>query len=278
MGLSSSGAAAFTMAWFHPELYHRVLAYSPTMVNQQWPHDPSLRGGAWEYHSAWAGPAGPNLNVKAGVLTPSEPPGAPLIPSAPTKPIRFWFEVGDQDLFYPNPAIPDGMHDWTLVERAHGEGAGRQGLPLPVPVRAQRQARRPPDHRANPAGGAGMAVEGLSDSLRWGELFEELPKAIGDMLAHDGPAMLDVVTAKQELSMPPTITVEQIKGFSLWVLRAVMSGRGDEERVGVRGTLHEFNSRRVPLTRIASAMRSDLSPQAGRGGTEGVALSCAVGR
>jgi len=89
MGLSSSGTAAFTMAWFHPELYHRVLAYSPTMVNQQWPWDPSLRGGAWEYHSAWAGPAGPNLTVKAGVLTPSEPPGAPLLPAAPTKPIRY---------------------------------------------------------------------------------------------------------------------------------------------------------------------------------------------
>jgi Putative esterase len=114
MGLSSSGVAAFTMAWFYPELYHRVLAYSPTMVNQQWPWDPSLRGGAWEYHSAWAGPAGPNLTVKAGVLTPSEPSGTPLIPSAPVKPIRYWFEMGDQDLFYPNPAIPDGMHDWTL--------------------------------------------------------------------------------------------------------------------------------------------------------------------
>ena len=114
MGLSSSGAAAFTMAWFHPELYRRVLAFSPTMVNQQWPHDPSLRGGAWEYHSAWTGPAGPNLTIKAGVLSPSEPPGAPLIPSAAQKPIRFWFVVGDQDLFYPNPVVPDGMHDWTL--------------------------------------------------------------------------------------------------------------------------------------------------------------------
>jgi len=40
--------------------------------------------------------------------------------------------------------------------------------------------------------------------------------------------VLDVVTAKQELSMPPTITAEEIKGFSLWVLRAVMNGRGDE--------------------------------------------------
>jgi pyruvate dehydrogenase (quinone) len=40
--------------------------------------------------------------------------------------------------------------------------------------------------------------------------------------------VLDVVTATQELSMPPAITAEQVKGFSLWVLRAVMSGRGDE--------------------------------------------------
>ncbi len=56
----------------------------------------------------------------------------------------------------------------------------------------------------------------------------DLQKAIRDVLAYDGPAVLDVVTATQELSMPPTITVEQIKGFSLWVLRAVMSGRGDE--------------------------------------------------
>ncbi|MBV8188299.1 MAG: esterase family protein, partial [Alphaproteobacteria bacterium] len=116
LGLSSSGAAAFTMAWFHPELYRRVLAYSPTMVNQQWPYDPSLRGGAWEYHSPWAGPAGPNLNVKTGnVISPSGPPGSPLIPSVAAKPIRFWFEVGDQDLFYPNPVMADGMHDWVLA-------------------------------------------------------------------------------------------------------------------------------------------------------------------
>ena len=56
----------------------------------------------------------------------------------------------------------------------------------------------------------------------------ELPGAVAEMLAHDGPALLDVVTAKHELSMPPTIGLEQVKGFSLWVLRAVMSGRGDE--------------------------------------------------
>jgi pyruvate dehydrogenase (quinone) len=56
----------------------------------------------------------------------------------------------------------------------------------------------------------------------------DLPNAVRDILNHDGPAVLDVVTATQELSMPPTITVEQVKGFSLWMLRAVMSGRGDE--------------------------------------------------
>jgi pyruvate dehydrogenase (quinone) len=56
----------------------------------------------------------------------------------------------------------------------------------------------------------------------------DLPSAVEEMLAHDGPAVLDVVTAKHELSMPPTIDLTEIKGFSLWILRAVMNGRGDE--------------------------------------------------
>jgi pyruvate dehydrogenase (quinone) len=56
----------------------------------------------------------------------------------------------------------------------------------------------------------------------------DLPGAVADMLAHDGPALLDVVTAKQELSMPPTIGAEQVKGFGLWMLRAVMSGQGGD--------------------------------------------------
>ncbi len=56
----------------------------------------------------------------------------------------------------------------------------------------------------------------------------DLPGAVEEVLRHDGPALLDVVTATQELSMPPTIGLEQVKGFSLWLLRAVMSGRGDE--------------------------------------------------
>ncbi len=56
----------------------------------------------------------------------------------------------------------------------------------------------------------------------------DLPGAVAQVLAHDGPAVLDVVTAKQELSMPPTIGLEQAKGFGLWMIRAVMSGRGSE--------------------------------------------------
>lgn len=56
----------------------------------------------------------------------------------------------------------------------------------------------------------------------------ELPQALDRVFAHDGPAVLDVVTATQELSMPPTIGIEQATGFSLWMLRAVLSGRGDE--------------------------------------------------
>jgi len=56
----------------------------------------------------------------------------------------------------------------------------------------------------------------------------DLPDAVAELFAHDGPGVLDVVTATQELSMPPTIEPAEIKGFSLWLLRAVMSGRGDE--------------------------------------------------
>ncbi|WP_421700037.1 ubiquinone-dependent pyruvate dehydrogenase [Ancylobacter sp.] len=56
----------------------------------------------------------------------------------------------------------------------------------------------------------------------------DLPGAVRQVFDHDGPALLDVVTAKQELSMPPTIGLEQAKGFGLWMIRAVLSGRGDE--------------------------------------------------
>jgi pyruvate dehydrogenase (quinone) len=56
----------------------------------------------------------------------------------------------------------------------------------------------------------------------------ELPDAVRGALAHDGPALLDVVVNRQELAMPPTITLEQAKGFTLFMAKAVISGRGDE--------------------------------------------------
>lgn len=56
----------------------------------------------------------------------------------------------------------------------------------------------------------------------------DLDKAVREILAAPGPALLDVVSNKQELAMPPSISLEQAKGFGLWALRTVMSGRGDE--------------------------------------------------
>ncbi|HMJ84287.1 MAG TPA: alpha/beta hydrolase-fold protein [Vicinamibacterales bacterium] len=89
MGCSSGGSAALSMAWYHPELYHRVLTYSGTYVNQEWPPSAETPHGAWEYHER-------------------------LIPNSPPKPIRIWMEVGDRDLFNPN-LMRDNMHDWVVA-------------------------------------------------------------------------------------------------------------------------------------------------------------------
>jgi pyruvate dehydrogenase (quinone) len=56
----------------------------------------------------------------------------------------------------------------------------------------------------------------------------DLETALRDALAHDGPALVDVVTARQELSIPPAITAEQAKGFSLYAIRTILAGRADE--------------------------------------------------
>ncbi|HVW16181.1 MAG TPA: alpha/beta hydrolase-fold protein [Mucilaginibacter sp.] len=89
MGGSSGGSCALIMAWYHPEWYHRVLTYSGTYINQQWPYDPKTPHGAWEFHEH-------------------------LIPESPVKPIRIWMEVGDKDLYNPN-VMRDNMHDWVLA-------------------------------------------------------------------------------------------------------------------------------------------------------------------
>ncbi len=86
MGGSSGGSCAMAMAWYHPELYHRVLTYSGTYVNQQWPLDEKTPHGAWEFHEH-------------------------LIPNSPVKPIRIWMEVGDRD----NLSTRDDYHDWVLA-------------------------------------------------------------------------------------------------------------------------------------------------------------------
>jgi enterochelin esterase-like enzyme len=88
-GGSSGGSCALIMAWYRPELYHRVLTYSGTFINQQWPYNSKTPHGAWEFHEH-------------------------LIPESPVKPIRIWMEVGDRDLFNPN-VMRDNMHDWVLA-------------------------------------------------------------------------------------------------------------------------------------------------------------------
>jgi pyruvate dehydrogenase (quinone) len=52
--------------------------------------------------------------------------------------------------------------------------------------------------------------------------------ALIEAFEHDGPALLDMVVNRMELSMPPTIKIEQAMGFNLWALKAVLSGRGGE--------------------------------------------------
>src|SRR6201987_723162 len=60
------------------------------------------------------------------------------------------------------------------------------------------------------------------------ETPDQVEPAITQALKHDGPALVEVLVARQELSMPPTVFYEQAKGFSLFMLRAVLNGRGDE--------------------------------------------------
>ncbi|PUB23528.1 pyruvate dehydrogenase (quinone) [Promicromonospora sp. AC04] len=57
---------------------------------------------------------------------------------------------------------------------------------------------------------------------------DDLEGALRAAFEHDGPALVDVVTARQELSIPPAISAQQVKGFTLYAIRTIMSGRGDE--------------------------------------------------
>ncbi|QCT20715.1 ubiquinone-dependent pyruvate dehydrogenase [Jejubacter calystegiae] len=60
------------------------------------------------------------------------------------------------------------------------------------------------------------------------EKASELDAALEKAFNTDGPVLVDVTVAKEELAIPPQIKLEQAKGFSLYMLRAIISGRGDE--------------------------------------------------
>jgi pyruvate dehydrogenase (quinone) len=72
----------------------------------------------------------------------------------------------------------------------------------------------------------------LADATGVLGLTAETPQDVRPMIAkalkHDGPALVEVLVHRQELSMPPTISLAQMKGFTLFTLKAVLSGRGDE--------------------------------------------------
>lgn len=88
MGGSSGAACAFTMAWFHPDLYRRILSYSGTFVNQQSPFNPAFSDGAWEYHEH-------------------------LIAQTAAKPLRVWLEVGEHDLGFDRDEA--SLHNWVMA-------------------------------------------------------------------------------------------------------------------------------------------------------------------
>jgi pyruvate dehydrogenase (quinone) len=57
---------------------------------------------------------------------------------------------------------------------------------------------------------------------------EQVKPALNEALAHPGPALVDVAVARQELSLPPTISLAQAAGFNLYMIKAMIHGDGDE--------------------------------------------------
>lgn len=93
MGCSSGGAAALTMAWFRPDLFRRVIAYSGTFVDQQdddAPEEAKYPLGAWEYHS-----------------------GMKLIATSAKKPLRIFTHVSENDLRAKD--AEETYHNWVMA-------------------------------------------------------------------------------------------------------------------------------------------------------------------
>jgi enterochelin esterase-like enzyme len=129
MGGSSGGSAAFSMAWFRPDLYHRVLTYSGTYVNQQSPLNPDSPHGAWEYHEH-------------------------LIPQTDKKPLRVWLEVSEND----NGSTKDeaSLHNWVLANQRMAAALKAKGYPYRYVFA---QAAGHTDHR--------VTAQTLPGALEW---------------------------------------------------------------------------------------------------------------
>jgi enterochelin esterase-like enzyme len=101
MGASSGGTCALIMAWYHPELYHRVLAVSGQFINQQWPYNSQAPHGGWEFPEH-------------------------LVAGSSAKPIRIWMDIGDSDAVDPN-VMRDHMHDSVLASERVAEALADKG-------------------------------------------------------------------------------------------------------------------------------------------------------
>lgn len=80
LGGSSGGIASFSMAWYHPDLFRRVIGYSPSFVAQEFPINPDHPLGGWNYHEDM-----------------DNDPGGIIAKTDPIKPVRAWLECGTND-------------------------------------------------------------------------------------------------------------------------------------------------------------------------------------
>ena len=101
---------------------------------------------------------------------------------------------------------------------------------------------------------------------------KDVDPGVAEALSHPGPVVVDAVVAREELAMPPAVTVEMAKGFTLYMLKAILSGRGDEIVELARRTCADRRERRrsgreQPLCRLTHVTRNRLfSLRRSRGG------------
>ncbi|WIY82391.1 ubiquinone-dependent pyruvate dehydrogenase [Propionimicrobium sp. PCR01-08-3] len=72
------------------------------------------------------------------------------------------------------------------------------------------------------------------------ERSDELQAVLKKAFAYDGPALVDIVTERQELTIPPSVKYDQAKGFALYAMRTLLSGRGDELVDLTRANMHQI--------------------------------------